>query len=180
MARPQTKDDLLKAANEQFEKLLKLINSSSEEMMIAEFTFDKEAAGKEKHWLRDNNVRDVLTHLYEWHQLLLDWIQSNTGGNAKSFLPAPYTWKTYGEMNLLFWDKHQITTYTNSLEQLKASHENVVRTIEKFSNEELFTNKYFTWTGTTSLGSYCVSATSIHYDWAIKKTRKHIKSYYSK
>ncbi|MGO3678157.1 MAG: ClbS/DfsB family four-helix bundle protein, partial [Microbacteriaceae bacterium] len=35
---------------------------------------------------------------------------------------------------------------------------------------------FFPWTGTTSLGSYCVSATSSHYDWAIKKIRAHIRA----
>ena len=42
--------------------------------------------------------------------------------------------------------------------------------IGKFTNEELFTKAHFPWTGTTSLDSYCVSATSSHYEWAIKKT----------
>ena len=41
MPRPKTKDDLLIAAK------------------------------KEAHWSRDKNVRDVLIHLYEWHQLML-------------------------------------------------------------------------------------------------------------
>ena len=31
------------------------------------------------------------------------------------------------------------------------------------------------WTATTSLGSYLVSATSSHYDWALKLIRKSIK-----
>lgn len=33
----------------------------------------------------------------------------------------------------------------------------------------------FDWTGTTTFGSYCVSATSSHYDWAMKKLKAHIK-----
>ena len=44
--------------------------------------------------------------------------------------------------------------------------------IEVFSDEELFTKRFFSWTGTTTLGSYCVSATSSHYDWAIKKLKQ--------
>ena len=41
---------------------------------------------------------------------------------------------------------------------LAASHTQTVELIESFSDEELFTKKYFPWTGTTSLGSYFVSA----------------------
>ncbi len=79
-------------------------------------------------------------------------------------------------MNVEFWEKHQNTTLDEATELLLKSHSDVTNLIKTFSNEELFTNKYFDWTGTTSLGAYCVSATSSHYDWAIKKLKKHIKS----
>ena len=44
---------------------------------------------------------------------------------------------------------------------------------EGFSDEDLFDRGRFDWTGTTTLGSYFVSATSSHYDWALKKLRAH-------
>ena len=58
---------------------------------------------------------------------------------------------------------------------LQKSHVEVMCLIDTFTNEQLFTSKFFDWTGTTSLGSYCVSATSSHYDWAMKKIKKHKK-----
>jgi hypothetical protein len=30
-------------------------------------------------------------------------------GNHKPFLPEHYDWKTYGDMNVKFWEKHQTT-----------------------------------------------------------------------
>lgn len=48
--------------------------------------------------------------------------------------------------------------------------------IETFSNDELFAKGAFDWTGTSTLGAYCVSATSSHYDWAMKKIKLHIKT----
>jgi len=39
--------------------------------------------------------------------------------------------------------------------------------IEVFSNDELFTKGIYKWIGGTSLGSYFVSSTSSHYDWAL-------------
>jgi hypothetical protein len=115
--------------------------------------------------------------LYEWHQLLLNWINDNRRGEQKPFLPEPYNWKTYPAMNVEFWKKHQHTALVDAKTVLKESHSQVMNVIESFSNEELFTNKYFSWTGTTSLGGYCVSATSSHYDWAMKKLKMHIKIY---
>ena len=173
MSRATTKTDLIIAANEQFDKLWKLIDTMSDEQQNAPFGSEMATAGKEAHWNRDKNVRDVLVHLYEWHQLLLNWINANRNGETKSFLPEPYNWKTYPAMNVEFWKKHHNTPLSKAKEILKESHENVITLIETFSNDELFAKKTFAWTGTSTLGAYCVSATSSHYDWAIKKLKKH-------
>ena len=165
MPRPTTKNELLTAGNEQFEKLWTLINLISEKERLGTFKFED----------RDKNIRDVLIHLYEWHQLLLNWITSNKSGNFVPFLPSPYNWKTYPDMNVEFWKKHQNTNYSEAEKILKDSHQKVMDLISTFSDEELFTKKYFSWTGTTSLGGYCVSATSSHYDWAMKKIKKYKK-----
>jgi hypothetical protein len=76
-------------------------------------------------------------------------------------------------MNIVFWEKHQDTPLKKAIALIEKSHSDTMKLIDLFSNEELFTNKYFSWTGTTSLGAYCVSATSSHYDWAMKKIKKH-------
>ena len=175
MPRPTTKEQLLNAANEQSEKLRKLIDSMSEGEMNTPFDFGDNPKLKEAHWKRDKNMRDILTHLYEWHQLLINWVNSNQSGDSKPFLPEPYNWKTYGNMNIGFWEKHQNTDYEKSKEMFWDSYKEVLDLINGFSNEELFEIKHFPWTGTTSLGSYCVSATSSHYDWAMKKIKAHIK-----
>ena len=166
MARATNKQELIAAANSQFEKLWKLIDSMSKEKQQATFPFDD----------RDKNLRDVLVHLYEWHQLLLNWIRSNQAGKPANFLPDPYNWKTYPQMNVEFWKKHQETSLEEAVALLKKSHAEVIKLIEPFTNEELFTKKCFSWTGTTNLGSYCISATSSHYDWAMKKLKQHIKN----
>jgi hypothetical protein len=72
MPRPGNKPDLIKAANEQFEKMWTMIDSMTEEEQLAPFTFELTKSMKEAHWTRDKNLRDVLVHLYEWHQLLLN------------------------------------------------------------------------------------------------------------
>jgi hypothetical protein len=163
MARPTTKLQLIDQSEENFKKLFGLINSLTVDEQEKSFSFDD----------RDKNIRDVLVHLYEWHQLLLNWVKSNSAGKKTSFLPEPYNWKTYPQMNVEFWKKHQTTFYQQAILMLQKSHAEVMSLIDTFTNEQLFTNKLFSWTGTTSLGSYCVSATASHYDWAIKKIKKH-------
>ena len=59
---------------------------------------------------------------------------------------------------------------------LEQSHKEVLELLEGFSNNQLFTKGVYKWTGGTSLGSYFVSATSSHYDWALKKLKAHQKN----
>ena len=47
---------------------------------------------------------------------------------------------------------------------------------DSLQKDELFMPKYFAWTGNAALGDYCVSTTSSHYDWAMKKIKAHIKN----
>lgn len=109
MGRPATKTDLVNAAAANWEKLNALIASLTEEELSIPFDFTGDVKKKEAHWKRDKNLRDILIHLYEWHMLLINWIQANKSGESKPFIPEPYNWKTYGDMNVAFWEKHQDT-----------------------------------------------------------------------
>jgi hypothetical protein len=150
MPRPQTKQELILTGNEQFKKLLEMIASMSDKEQNAPFNFDS-TMGKEAHRKRDKNIRDVLVHLYEWHQLLLNWVTANQNGKKQPFLPEPYNRKTYGDMNGEFRKKHQNTPYEKAKEILKESHNKVMKLIETFSNDELFTKNHFAWTGGSTL-----------------------------
>ena len=176
MARPQTKEGLLIAAKENFEKLNTLISKMSDKELTTPFDFSKDEKKKEAHWKRDKNLRDVLIHLYEWHQLILNWVESNQKGEEKPFLPEPYNWRTYGDMNVEFWKKHQNTSLEDATKALQKSHKEILKLAENFTNEELFSKKVYKWVGGSTLGSYFVSATSSHYDWAMKKLKAHQKN----
>ena len=154
-----------------------LIDSMPNEARVAAFNFGDDPKLKETHWQRDKNLRDLLIHLCEWHRLLLNWTAANLKGETKPFLPEPYNWKTYGDMNAAFWEKHQATSYDDAVLMLRDSHANVMALIESLNNDELFEKKHFPWTGTTNVGSYCISVTASHYDWAIKKLKLHSKTY---
>lgn len=175
MARPTSQADLFVAAEAGFGTLFAVIDSMTVEEQQSAFNFTQDATKKEAHWARDMCLRDVLVHVHEWHKLLLSWVEANRVGESRPFLPAPYTWKTYGQMNLELWRKHQSTSLEESKSLVRSTHGQVVAMIQQFTNEELFEKGQFSWTGTTTLGSYCVSATSSHYDWATKKLRAHLK-----
>lgn len=172
--RPKSKEELLRLATKNFEKLQQLIDSIPVEQREETFDFEEVFLEKRKeaHWRRDQTIKDVLIHLYEWHLLLLKWVKSNQLEEAVSFLPEPYNWRTTAEMNFEFTKKHQSTTLQQASDWLKESHEEVMLLAKTFDDDQLFKKKQYPWVGNTTLGSYFVSATSSHYDWAIKKIKQ--------
>lgn len=175
MPRPRNKNDLLKAAAEQYQKLADLIASLTEKELNTEFDFSNDPKKTERHWGRDKNLRDIYIHLYEWHQLLLNWIKANESGNAQPFIPAPYSWKTYGDMNCEFRKKHQKTSLAGARKMFEQSHAEVYSLLDHYTNEQLFGREVYPWVN-TDLGSYFVSVMPSHYDWAIKKLKAHRKN----
>ncbi len=176
MGRPTTKAELLTAAEENYESLNALISGLAQKERENSFDFSGNPKKMEAHWKRDKNIRDIYIHLYEWHQLLLNWVRANQNGEDRPFLPQPYNWRTYGTMNMEFWKKHQKTSEEEAKKMLDTSHREVMKLAEALSEEELFTKGVFKWVGSSTLGSYFVSNTSSHYAWAIKKIKAHQKN----
>ena len=154
MPRPRTKEDLMIAAKENYDKLNVLIAKLSDEELNTPFDFSSDEKKKEAHWKRDKNLRDILIHLYEWHQLLLNWVDTNLKGVAKPFN----------------------TSLEDAKEMFHKSHKDILELAERFTNKELFSKDVYKWVGGSVLGSYFVSTTSSHYDWAMKKLKAHQKN----
>jgi hypothetical protein len=86
---------------------------------------------------------NYLIHLFEWHMLLLNWVNNQRNGVDKLFLPAPYSWKTYSEMNIGFCQKYQDTSSEEAKKLLTESHRKVLRLLDEFMDDELFEKKHF-------------------------------------
>jgi len=173
MGRAATKEELLQSATENYEKLIEFMDGMSEKELETSFDFTGQPSKKEAHWKRDKNLRDVLVHLYEWHQMQMSWMEANLNGEEKTFLPKPYNWKSLALLNEFFWKKHQNTSLTDAKELFKESHMKMMNYAEQFTDEELFSKGIYKWVGNSALGSYFVSNTASHYDWALKKLKAH-------
>lgn len=108
--------------------------------------------------------------------MLIEWVDSNENGIEKSFLPEPYNWRTYPDMNIEIWKKHQGTSLEESIRLLDISHKEITKLLDNYTNEDLFNKGVYRWTGGTSLGSYFISSRSSHYEWAMKKLRVYKKN----
>jgi hypothetical protein len=162
MPRPNNKAELLNLSKKNFELLMNFIESFSIEEQNAEFP----------KGTMNRNIRDVLMHLHHWHLMMLDWYIVGMKGEKPEIPAKGYTWKTTPELNRWIWEMYKDTPLEEAKKDLKSSFLKIRSLIEKHNDEELFEKKRYKWTGTTSLGAYLVSATSSHYDWAIKLIKK--------
>jgi len=162
MPRPTTKADLLQQSTSQFHKLMGFVHALPEDLKYEDFP----------RGTLNRNIRDVLAHLHHWHLMFLKWYRVGMAGE-KPEMPAPgYTWRTTTDLNKAIQQKYQHSSLIDIQSALTNSFQEVYRIMEHHTDEELFTKQRYHWTGSTSLGAYLVSATSSHYDWALKLIRR--------
>ncbi len=162
MPRPTDKTSLLALGESNYNKLMALVD---------DFTEDELAKSFPKPFM-NRNIRDVLAHLHVWHEMMLTWHKLGMAGDKPEIPAIGYTWKTTPDLNRIIWEDVQSWSLNDTRSRLDDSYTQVRETIESHSNNELFTKKKYKWTGSTSMGAYVVSATSSHYDWAIKLIKK--------
>lgn len=160
MPRPKSKVELIKQSQNNFEKLRSFINAMPD--VTSELPLG----------YMNRNVRDVLAHLHHWHTMFLTWYDVGMGGGKPQMPAEGYTWRTVPQLNRIIWETYSNSSLEEVSELLELSCQKLQCIIENHSDEELFTKKLYKWTGSTSLASYLISATSSHYDWALKLIRK--------
>ena len=165
MSRPKSKNELLELSQNNYIKLLGLVNSYSNEDVKREFPIGT----------LNRNIKDVLAHLHQWHLMMLEWYKIGMNGEKPDMPAKGYTWKTMPELNKKIWEDYRNIKLEEAKELLDKSYSEVQKLIKKHSNDELFEKKRFKWTGTTSLAAYLISNTSSHYDWGSKLIKKSMK-----
>ena len=164
MPRPKTKDELLAAMAREYTALLEEIADLDADSLIR--------PGACEAW----SVKDILGHLDVWHEMFLTWERAGVAGETVE-MPAPgYTWKDTPALNEAIYQRIKDDEYSQVVDRLADSHRRVRGVIEGYDAADLEAKKRFKWTGSTSVLSYAVSATSSHYDWACKLIRKYKKT----
>ena len=164
MPRPTSKAQLLELSRKNYALLQTEISKLSQE--------DKILGGIVGDW----SVKDVLGHLYEWQHMVLTWYHAGKCGETPKTPHENYNWGEIPALNQHIYEKYQNTPLNDIQQKFNNSHEETMRIIERMTDEELFTPKFYAWTKTTTLGSYFTSATSSHYDWAYKEIRRGFKA----
>ncbi len=158
MPKPKNKEELIQLSQHNFNQLFGLMKDLPKEKLESNFM----TKGLNK------NIRDVLVHLHEWHLLLLSWYKVGMKGSKPDMPAKGYTWQTLPMLNKKIWQDSQSVSFSKAKKDLKSSFKKVQKIISTHTDEELFTKKKYSWTGSTSLGAYLILNTSSHYGWAIK------------
>jgi hypothetical protein len=165
MSRPLNKNELLHLSQKNYAELIDFVDSLTEAERNKSFP----------QGTMNRNIRDVLAHLHHWHKMLLDWYAVGMSGQIPDMPAKGYTWKMTPELNKWIWGQYQNTDLKEVEGMLDESFQDIQHIITSHTNEELYEKRKYKWTGSTSLGAYLVSASSSHYDWALKLIKKAFK-----
>ncbi len=163
MGRPTTRDELLARIDSDYDALLIQVSAVDPS--------DRERPGA----CQQSSVKDLLAHLDAWHELFLTWERIGRAGDRPEMPAVGFTWKQTPELNEQIWQRTHDDSWKDVRARLEVSHDRVRDVVATYSDESLFAKRRFAWTGSTSVGSYAVSATTSHYDWARNQIRRFLK-----
>ncbi|MEM9142238.1 MAG: ClbS/DfsB family four-helix bundle protein [Bacteroidota bacterium] len=167
MPRPKNKTELQLLSRSNYEKLITYVDSLSPKEQEMEFPSG----------YLNRSIRDVLAHLHHWHLMMLEWYRVGMGGKKPDMPSKGYTWKTVPDLNRKIHEMYSVVDLAVIRKSLDTSFAHIQEKIAQHTDTELFEKKYYPWTGSTSLGAYFISASSSHYDWALKLIKKCKKSH---
>ncbi len=155
----KTKKELLDSIRSTHEQLEKKFGSLSPAQMVW--------PGSMEDW----SVKDILAHLVDWEQRLISWYKAGLKGEVPE-TPAPgLTWRELPKLNQQGYELHKNEPLEDVLEQFEQSYQEVVDLIDAMSEKEIFEEKIYEWTGSSSLLSWIAANTSSHYNWARRNIR---------
>jgi len=164
MGRPTSKPELLRAAEQEFDRLWDTVDAVPPS--------DREAPGVCGSW----SVKDSLAHLDAWDRMWLRWEQSGARGEPTPMPAEGFTWTRTPAFNERIHADTAGEQWDLVCDRLRDSHSRIMTVLSGYSDEDLFAKKRYRWTGSTSVGSYAVSATSSHYAWASGLIRRSLRS----
>lgn len=131
------------------------------------------ASGEEEGvWGDGWSIADLLSHLAEWHSMLLRWWREGLEGR-KPAMPAPgFKWSETPRLNRTIQEKHRGRSFADSRTRFEASHAEVLGLVRGLSSTDIFEPGRFGWTGKNPLVTYVGANTASHYRFARKVIKR--------
>ncbi|MFB2533531.1 ClbS/DfsB family four-helix bundle protein [Paracoccus sp. p3-h83] len=162
MAVPQNKDELLKAINVNFDKLLREL-ADIPDAKVRSRSLEGHAKGTMM------SVADLVAYLVGWNELVLKWLDRAAAGEPVDFPETGFKWNELGLLAQKFYRDYEAVPYPQLVERLEAAKDRIVSLIDARSNDELYGRPWYEkWT----MGRMIQFNTSSPYDNARGRLRK--------
>lgn len=162
MAVPQSKDELLKAINTNFDKLHREL-ADIPDAMVRSGSLEGHAKGTMM------SVADLVAYLVGWNELVLKWLDRDAAGQPVDFPETGFKWNELGRLAQKFYHDYEAVPYPQLVERLDAAKGRIVTLIEAHSNDELYGRPWYEkWT----MGRMIQFNTSSPYDNARGRLRR--------
>ena len=107
------------------------------------------------------SVKDVLAHLMDWEQRLLEWYQAGLRGETPE-LPAPgMTWANLAELNEQIYQKYCRRSLAAIMEGYQQSYQQILKAVQAIPESDLAAGR-FAWTKKRTLADYVAACTCDH------------------
>ncbi|MCI1898847.1 MAG: ClbS/DfsB family four-helix bundle protein [Enterobacter sp.] len=162
---PQTKLELLAAIDKNFNTLLRYLHS-----IPLEATSDNSMVGHAKG--TEMSVHDLVSYLLGWNALVVKWIAADEKGLPVDFPDTGFKWNQLGLLAQKFYADYKDLSYVSLLAELEAVQVEIVKCIEKRSDDDLYGHPWYSkWT----MGRMISLNTSSPYANAAARLRKWAK-----
>ncbi|OCO99523.1 MULTISPECIES: ClbS/DfsB family four-helix bundle protein [unclassified Ensifer] len=153
MAVPETKEELLKAIDVQFAKLMRELDQIPGEMYRAP-SLEGHAKGTMM------SVGDLVAYLIGWGELVIKWIDRDQRGETIDFPETGYKWNELGRLAHKFYDDYRVLPPGELLARLTGSKDTLKALIMARDNQALYRQP---WYGKWTLGRMIQLNTSSPY-----------------
>ncbi|MBL0372731.1 ClbS/DfsB family four-helix bundle protein [Rhizobium sp. KVB221] len=136
MAVPQDKEELLKAIDTNFDKLLKELDSIPEHLTAA---LDLEGHAKGTQM----SVRNLVSYLIGWNELVLKWLDRDAAGLSIDFPETGFKWNELGLLAQKFYLDYDGIAYSELLGRLRTAKDRIVSIVEAKHNEALYGRPWY-------------------------------------
>lgn len=131
MGVPANKDELLKAINTKFDKLiidLRRVPLS----VVDECCLEGHAKGTQM------SVANLTAYLVGWNELVLKWLDRDAAGEPVDFPETGFKWNELGRLAQKFYRDYEGIPYPELIERLVGAKARIVSLIEARSNDDLY------------------------------------------
>lgn len=136
MTIPQTKAELLSAINSSYDRLARDLATIPKHLAS-----DAKLEGHAKGSMM--SVRDLVSYLIGWNELVLKWHARKRAGETGDFPETGFKWNELGKLAQKFYGDYADLPFPTLLERLADTKARIVVLVESYSDTELYGSPWY-------------------------------------